>query len=128
MTSDWRQLTFDRRMTTPGALTLTQPRMSRRSTTVFGLVMVMSPSTTVSWVPAGTPVQVASGYPGRAQELPCTTAERAVPDCSGGALAKAIPDPATAAVTTTRASTAGNFRIDIAFLNGETLLRVAQVL
>src|SRR5437016_10754894 len=68
ITYEFRQLTFDLRMTTPGAFTVTQPRMSLPSTTVFGVLMTMSPFTAESAVPAGTPVQVASGYLGRAQE------------------------------------------------------------
>src|SRR3954469_7381847 len=69
-TYELRQLTLERLMTTPGALTVTQPWMSLPSTTVFAVVMTRSPLTVLSEVPAGTPVQVASGYLGRAQEPP----------------------------------------------------------
>src|SRR5689334_15829510 len=50
-------------MVTPGAVTVTQPRMSLFATTAPAVAMVRSPLTTVSAVPAGTPVLPASGSP-----------------------------------------------------------------
>src|SRR5256714_2253891 len=85
ITYELRQLTLERLMTTPGALTVTQPWMSLPSTTVFAVVMTRSPLTVLSEVPAGTPVQVASGYLGRAQEPPALGGfTGGVLDCVGG--------------------------------------------
>src|SRR2546430_9627717 len=61
------QLILDRRITTPGASTRTQPRMSFPSITVFGDLIVMLPVLTDRAVPAGTPVHEASGCFGSGQ-------------------------------------------------------------
>src|SRR5437762_10618495 len=50
-------------MVTPAAMTSTQPRMSLPSIPAPAWWICMSPSTTVSLVPAGTPVLPASGNP-----------------------------------------------------------------
>src|SRR5262245_52736086 len=47
---------------------LTQPRISSPSITSFAVSIVKSPSDTVNDVPAGTPVQVSSGYSGNAHD------------------------------------------------------------